>query len=121
MEQSILNSIKKVLGLTEADDSFDVDIIMHTNSVLATLAQIGIGPIEGFGIEGPDEMWDDFLGLNNQTMHSVKTFIYLSVRLVFDPPNTSFALDSMKNQIQELAWRLNVVREEEEWTEGVRL
>lgn len=116
MIQSILTSTKKVLGLPEADTSFDEDIIMHINSSFSTLTQIGIGPSTGFAIEGPDETWDTFLGLDER-IYSVKSLVYLMVRLLFDPPGTSFALESMKEQIQELQWRLNVTREEELWTE----
>jgi hypothetical protein len=112
--QSILSSVKKVLGLPEADTSFDVDITMHINSVLATLTQIGIGPAEGFMIEDADDMWDSFFGIDPR-LSSVKSYVYLKVRLMFDPPGTSFALTSMEKQITELEWRLNVQREADAW------
>lgn len=114
MAQSILTSVKKVLGLIEADTSFDVDITMHINSALATLNQIGVGPAEGFMIEDAGDTWDAFLGSDNR-LNSVKSCIYLKVRLLFDAPGTSYALASMEKQISEFEWRLNVQREEDSW------
>lgn len=113
--QSILSSIKKVLNLAESDTSFDVDILMHINSVFSILNQLGIGPAEGFVVEGTEETWDIFDGLRPRYKHLIKTYIYLRVRLLFDPPGTSYALDSMQEQIKEMEWRLNVMREEESW------
>lgn len=115
MAQSILDSTKKVLGLAESDTSFDLDIVLHINSVLAILTQIGIGPVEGFTIEDSTPTWEAFVGTDKQ-LSFVKTYVYLKVRLVFDPPATSFAIDSFKEQIKELEWRLNVHREGESWT-----
>lgn len=115
MAQSILDSTKKVLGLEESDTSFDLDIVLHINSVLAILTQIGIGPVEGFTIEDSAPTWEAFVGTDKQ-LSFVKTYVYLKVRLVFDPPATSFAIDSFKEQIKELEWRLNVHREGESWT-----
>lgn len=114
MSQSILTSTKKTIGLVEADTSFDVDILMHINAVLATLTQVGIGPAEGFMIEDSAPTWDAFIG-NDPQLNMVKTYVYLKVRLLFDPPATSYAIDSMNKQIQEFEWRLNVVREAESW------
>ena len=110
MASSILNDTKKVLGVDEEATEFDTDIIMHINAVFATLHQLGIGPIQGFRIEDNTVKWDAFLG-DDARLNSVKTYVYLSVRLSFDPPATSFVIASMKEQIQELEWRLNVVRE----------
>lgn len=114
MEPSILNSTKKILGIGDADTSFDVDIVMHVNSVLSVLTQVGIGPSEGYMIEDSTATWDAFIGTDPR-LNLVKTYLYLRVRLLFDPPGTSYALDSMKNQIAEFEWRLNVQREEESW------
>lgn len=116
MAQSILTSVKKVLGIAEADTSFDPDILMHINSVFATLNQIGIGPVEGFMIEDSADTWDAFIGTDPR-LNQVKTYVYLRVRLLFDPPGTSYALDSMNEQIREQEWRLNVYREESSWTD----
>lgn len=116
MEPSILNSIKKVIGVSESDASFDVDILMHINSVFSTLNQIGIGPEEGFMIEDSTTTWDAFIG-NDLRLNMVKTYIHLRVRMIFDQPGTSYAMDSMNKQIQEFEWRLNVQREAESWTD----
>lgn len=118
MAQSILNSIKKVSGLNIDDDSFDIDVIMHINSVFSDLTQLGIGPDEGFEIEDDTTTWDAFVGVDKE-LNSVKTYIYLRLRLIFDPPATSYAIDSMHKQIEKLEWRLNVHREGLEWQEPV--
>lgn len=110
MSNSILDSTKKALGLDAAYTAFDVDILMHINTVFSTLQQLGIGPAEGFMIEDSAATWDTYLG-NNLTLNSVKSYMYLRVRLLFDPPSTSYHLTAMKDQITELEWRLNVTRE----------
>jgi hypothetical protein len=115
---SILDSTKKALGLSFEYDVFDSDIIMHINSAFSTLNQLGLGPEEGFMIEDDHETWDTFLG-NDKRLNSVKSYVYLRVRLLFDLPGNSFAVSAMKEQIQELEWRLNVQRENLSWTEPV--
>ncbi len=110
MTQSILGSTKKILGLAESDDSFDVDVILHINSVFSILHQIGIGPDDGFMIEDSTETWDTFLG-TDPLLNPVKTYVYFRVRVWFDPPTTSFAIESMNRQIAEFEWRLNVQAE----------
>lgn len=115
MIASILTSTKKVLGIEENYEAFDEDILMHINSVFATLNQLGIGPEPGFAIEDKTATWDTFLGADLR-LASVKTYMYLRVRLLFDPPATSFAIAAMKEQIIETEWRLNVVREGDSWT-----
>lgn len=114
MSESILNSIKKVLQIAEEYTAFDTDIILHINSVFSTLNDLGIGPAEGFAIEGPLETWDAYLG-GDLRMNSVKTYMYLRVRLLFDPPTTSYLITSAKEQLKEIEWRLNVRREGETW------
>lgn len=114
METSILNSTKKILGINEDYTAFDTDIITHINTAFSILAQIGVGPAPGFMIEGADETWGDFLGADVQ-INSVKTYVYLKVRQLFDPPTTSYLIAAFDRQIQELEWRLNVRREETEW------
>jgi len=111
---SILTSIKKVLGVDESYTAFDEDILMHINSVFSTLNQLGIGPTEGFMIEDSTATWDAFLGTDKR-LNAVKTYTYLSVRFLFDPPTTSFVIDAMQKQIGELAWRLNIVKEGDSW------
>lgn len=114
MIESILQSTKKSLGIEPEYEAFDDQIVMHINSVFSTLEQLGVGPVGGYMIEGADEVWADFLA-GDPRYNAVKTYVYLRVRLLFDPPATSFAIASMNEQIKELEWRLNVVREGEAW------
>lgn len=107
---SILDSVKKVLGIDKEYDAFDVDILMHINSVFATLNQLGVGPEAGYSIEDASPTWSDYLG-DDLRLNNVKTYVYLRVRMLFDPPTTSYLLDAMKQQIQEQEWRINVTRE----------
>jgi hypothetical protein len=107
---SILDSVKKVLQVPFDYDVFDLDITMHINSVFFTLNQLGIGPEDGYQIEGSEETWDAFLA-DDPLLNSVKTYVYLRVKMLFDPPPNSFSQTAMKEQIQELEWRLNVHRE----------
>jgi len=113
-EASILKSVRRTLGLGSVTDEFDDDIIMHVNTVFSTLNQLGIGPVAGFAIEDDSALWEDFL-VGDLNLNSVKSYVYLRVRLLFDPPATSFHIASMERQIQELEWRLNVKREHTEW------
>lgn len=106
---SILDSTKKTLGLSPDYDVFDPDIIIHINTVFSFLNQIGVGPSEGFMIEDATTTWDQFI--TDSRLNSIKSYIYLRVKLLFDPPATSFVLSAMKEQIQELEWRINVYRE----------
>lgn len=116
MSNSILTSTKKILGIEDEYTAYDVDILMHINSVFSILNQLGIGPTDGFAIEDKVATWDTFLG-DDPRLNSVKTYVYLRVRLLFDPPTTSYLIDAMKQQIQELEWRLNVQREGASWTD----
>lgn len=116
MDASILDSTKKILGIESSYTAFDVDILTHINSVFATLNQIGIGPEEGFFIEDNTATWSSFLG-NDPRLNSVKTYVYMKVRLTFDPPGTGFLLAALENQIKELEWRLNTYREMTEWVD----
>lgn len=110
MTDSILDSVKKVLQIPEEYTAFDIAIIMHINTVFGTLHQLGIGPVNGFFIADNSPVWADFLD-NEPLLNGVKTYVVLKVRLLFDPPTTSFAIAAMKDQIAELEWRLNVYRE----------
>lgn len=105
--ESILTSVKKMLGIAEDYTHFDADIIMHINSVLMTLTQLGVGPEEGFSIEDKSSTWVDFIPANNQ-FEAVKSYIYLKVRLLFDPPTVSAVMESMNRMASEYEWRLNV-------------
>lgn len=114
--ESILTSVKKNLGLVESYTVFDDDIVMHINSALATLNQIGIGPEDGFAIVDKTTTWSAFIG-SNKKYNEVKSYVTLKVRLIFDPPTTSFLLEAIKEQIVQYEWRLNVVREATEWVD----
>jgi hypothetical protein len=115
METSILTSTKNVLGIAEDYTVFDLDIITHINTAFSTLTQLGVGPVNGFMIEDETAVWDDFIAGDDQ-YNSVKTYVYLRVRMLFDPPQTSYLITAMKDQISELEWRLNIHREETGWT-----
>lgn len=111
--QHVLRSIKKLLGLDEGYRAFDVDIMIHINSAFSTLHQLGVGPEEGFAITGDDETWDLFLGKDHKTpLNSVKSYVYLKTRLLFDPPPHAFLLTALESQIEELEWRLTQQAEE---------
>lgn len=111
MTQSILTSVKKLLGIEEDYEHFDSDIIMHINSVLGILTQLGVGPENGFTISDKTATWIDFLGASLTNLNAVKTYVYLKVRLIFDPPASSSVIESMNRIIGELEWRLNVAAE----------
>jgi hypothetical protein len=113
---SILTSTKKILGIEESYTDFDVDVITHINSVFATLNQLGIGPEQGFAIEDKIPTWATFLGTNPR-INSVKTYVYLKVRLLFDPPQNSYAIEALNKQAEEFEWRLNTYREATNWVD----
>lgn len=106
--ESILTSIKKLLGIDESYSHFDPDLIMHINSVFSILTQMGVGPESGFAISGSEEKWSDFLQENPARMLLVKSYMHLKVKLLFDPPLSSAAIDSINRQISEFEWRLFV-------------
>lgn len=110
MVHSILSSIKQVVGIEADDTAFDTDILMHTNTAFFTLNQLGIGPESGFMIYDSSTVWADYLGAD-LNLNAVKTYIFLRVRTLFDPPSTSFHQESINKQITELEWRLNTERE----------
>jgi hypothetical protein len=116
MDDSILVVIKKLLGIPEDYAAFDVDVMTHINSAFSTLTQLGIGPAIGFMIEDDSAVWSDFLASDKQ-LNSVKTYIALRVRQIFDPPTTSYVISAFNEQIKELEWRLNVHREETGWVD----
>lgn len=103
---SILNTIKKLLGPGQDQTYFDQDIITHINTAIMTLTDIGVGPKEGFSITSDAEVWSDFIEDINK-FEAVKTYIYLKVKLVFDPPLSSSVIEIYNKQINELEWRLN--------------
>lgn len=107
---SILTTIKTALGIPAEDTSFDAELIIHINSVINALAQIGIGPKTGFIVTGSTETWNDYIQ-NDLTKQMIKTYMYLKVRLIFDPPSSSFVLESYNKQIAEYEWRLQTQKE----------
>lgn len=111
--ESILTSIKKLLGITEEHDYFDADLIMHINSVFMILTQLGVGPSEGFRIEDDTATWDEFIP-EDQNLELVKSYMHLKVKLLFDPPLSSAVIESMKQMINEFEWRLNIAVDPEQ-------
>lgn len=108
---SILTSIKKLLGIAQECTDFDTDLIIHINSVLMILTQLGVGPEHGFTIKDSRDLWEDFLEGDLSKLEAVRTFVYLKVRLIFDPPSNSAVIESFNRTISELEWRLNVAAE----------
>ncbi len=106
--ESILTSIKKLLGIAEEYEYFDADIIMHINSVFSILTQLGVGPSNGFSIEDKGAKWHDFTGEDNR-IEMVKSYMHLKVKLLFDPPLSSAVMEAMNQMTKELEWRLNIV------------
>lgn len=104
---SILTSVKKMLGITEEYTHFDMDLIMHINSVFAILNQLGVGPSEGFAISDDTSTWSEFTS-NKLELEQVKSYMYVKVKLIFDPPSSSAVIDSMNRLVNEFEWRLNV-------------
>lgn len=116
--ESILTSIKKLLGIDENYTHFDADIIMHINSVFSILTQMGVGPANGFSITGKDEQWSEFIADNVNAFSLVKSYVYQKVRLLFDPPLSSAAIESINRQISEFEWRLFVAADLVDDTSG---
>ena len=104
---SVLTSIKKTLGIVEEYTHFDEDLIMHINSVLSILNQIGVGPPEGFSIKDEFSVWEDFIP-ESQKLEFVKSYVYMKVKLLFDPPISSAVIESTNQMISELEWRILV-------------
>lgn len=110
MDESILTTIKKMLGLDDGYQPFDADVIVLINSALMTLTQLGVGPKNGYAITDYNSKWSDFL-VNDVKLEAVKNYVYLKVRVTFDPPTSSSVLEAYKQQLNELEWRLNVQAE----------
>lgn len=110
MENSILTSTKKILGIAEEYTAFDQDILVHINTAFSVLHQMGIGPANGFMIEDEGSEWTEFIG-NDYALNMVRSYVFLKVRMLFDPPTTSFLLDAMEKQVQEFEWRISTHRE----------
>ena len=104
---SILTSIKKMLGIVEECEDFDTDIIIHINTALSSLTQIGVGPSDGFLIIDKSSEWSNFIN-DNKKLEMVKTYIFLKVKNVFDPPASSTVKEIYNQYISELEWRISV-------------
>lgn len=109
--ESILTSIKKLLGISEEYEHFDADLIMHINSVFLVLNQLGVGPKDGFTIEDKGSEWTEFIEDPKQ-LQAVKSYMHMKVKLLFDPPLSSAVIESTNKLIAELEWRLNVAAED---------
>lgn len=107
---SILNDIKKLLGIAPDYTNFDTDIIININSVFMILNQLGVGPKEGFKITGANETWDYYID-EDDDLEAVKTYIWLKVKIAFDPPLNSTVMEAHKQMISEYEWRLNIQSE----------
>lgn len=105
MEESILITIKKMLGLEADYNAFDTDVIVLINSALMTLTQADVGPKTGFRITGEDETWSEFL-TNEVLLEGAKQYVYMKVRVIFDPPTSGTAVEAMKQASEEILWRL---------------
>lgn len=108
--ESILNSVKKALGVPLEEDGFDSDILLYINSVLAILTELGVGPSGGVSITNAEDTWASIIEGDSE-FELVKSYVILRVRLLFDPPSSSFVLESINKQIEEFGWRLNVQAE----------
>lgn len=109
MEDSILISIKKLLGISAADTSFDIDVITHINSTFSTLTQLGVGPSNGFRIDSSLVNWSDYIPEDDNRLELIKTYMFMKVKLMFDPPSSGTIMDSYNRQINELEWRINSI------------
>lgn len=113
IDDSILNSIKKLLGLSVDYDAFDQDIAIYINTAIANLAHMGVGPSDGFSVTGPDETWQELLGSSGLgDLHSVKSYIHITVKKIFDPPGASNHLAALDAVLEEITWRISTRREE---------
>ena len=107
MNESILQTVKKGLGVPEWDDGFDTELIMHINTALMILTQLGVGPTGGVFVTSVEDTWASIIE-GSFELEMVKTYVTMRVKLIFDPPSSSFVLESIKNQLAEFEWRLNV-------------
>ena len=111
MADSIFNSVKKVVGLLGDDDSFDEDILLHINSVVSTLRQLGLSIPADFYVRDDVQTWQNLLG-EFRDLDLVKSYMTMKVRLMFDPPSSSFGLKSMEEMVKEYEWRINVLTDQ---------
>lgn len=110
VSESILNSIKKVLGLDAEYDVFDVDLIMHINSAFSDLHQVGAAPAAGFMIMDETATWSDFIQ-DKSNVEMVKSYVAIRVKLLFDPPTSAYGIESLQKQADKFEWRLNLLED----------
>ena len=103
---SILNNVKKLLGIDSEDDSFDIDVMTMINSTIPSLAQMGIGPSNGYIVTSADDKWTDWITTNDINLQGVKTYLYLKIKLIFDPPTNSTVVEAFNKNLNELEWRM---------------
>ena len=103
---SILTTVKKLLGIDEEDVSFDTDVIVSINTAIPSLSQMGIGPPNGFIVTSKDQKWTDYISDTTINLEGVKTYLYLKTKLIFDPPTNSTVIQSIENNLKELEWRM---------------
>ena len=103
---SILNTIKKMLGIDSDDTDFDVDIMIHINSITPNLSQMGIGPTNGYIVTSSEQLWSDYIDSSIINLEGVKTYIYLKTKLIFDPPTNSTTIEAINKNLSELEWRM---------------
>lgn len=115
MTESILDSIKKVCGMEADYTAFDEDLLLHINSEFAVLNQVGVGPATGYSIQNKDNVWAELLEGENR-LNMVKSYIYLKMRLLFDPPGTPPLITAYEKQADMFFWRIREFREEQTWT-----
>ena len=108
MEESILKTIKQLIGCPDDFEQFDMDLTIHINSAFATLTQLGVGPKEGYRITGADNTWSEFED-DAQKLSLIKDYVYIKTRLLFDPPTTGSLMDSLKEELKEMKWRLYIL------------
>lgn len=121
---SILTSIKKLLGISEEYEEFDTDIMIHINTAFSILAQLGVGPVIGYSIKDKNDKWSDFI-MPDPLLEMIKTYMYLKVRMMFDPPTGGSHIEAVNRQINELEWRINVMAdslnsEAEQYSEDIK-
>lgn len=108
MEESILKTIKQLVGCPDDFEQFDLDLTIHINSSFATLTHLGIGPKEGYRITGVDNVWSEFED-DPQKLSLIKDYVYIKTRLLFDPPTNGSLMDSLTEQLKEMEWRLYIL------------
>ena len=109
--ESILDTIKQLLGIPIDDDSFDTDVKVNINAAIFTLSQIGIGPLNGYVVTSNTQLWTDYIGSSLINLEGVKNYIYLKTKLVFDPPTNSTTIQAINDNLKDLEWRMQLAVE----------